>query len=177
MADWPQVQEHNRVTVCPASPECIGSELIAASQSGASGQVWPTANRAIFVPFRMLQPFIVVKLLVANGGTASGNLDLGVYDDQGNRLVSKGSTAQAGTSVVQALDTTDTLIGPGNYYLGCAMDGTVGTCEAYTPTLPIAQSMGVLSASTAFALPDPVTFVAAQDAFIPVIGLTARVLV
>jgi hypothetical protein len=56
-------------------------------------------------------------MLVLNGATASGNMDVGIYDYAGTRLVSSGSTAQSGTSAFQDFDITDTLLGPGIFYL------------------------------------------------------------
>ncbi len=115
-------------------------------------------------------------MFVFNGGTASGNVDVGIYDAFGNKMVTMGTTAQAGTSALQTFDITDTTLNPGNYYMACAMDGTTGTALRYTlGSLQVVRATGVLSQSTAFALPTTTaTFAAAQDNYIPLMGVTSR---
>lgn len=177
MADFPTLtQDVNEVTIGPWSPESIGTELSMWAVTSASA-AWPTANRAIYIPFNVYAPLIAVKIGVNNGATASGNMDAGIYDDQQNQLVAKGSTAQSGTNTIQTLDITDTLLLPGSYYLGLAMDGTTGTTIALAATTPLPSAAGVLGQSTAFALPSPATFAAAADAYIPFVYLTARTLI
>lgn len=172
MADWSQVQEYNPVVLSTISRGALGDE-IAAGGLGPASAAWPAANRAIAIPFVVYTPLIVVKMLIVNGSVASGNLDLGIYDDQQHLLVAKGSTAQAGTSAVQALDIADTTLQPGRYYMACAMDGTTGTVMSMANAIPLCRAFGVLSQSTAFPLADA-TWVAAQDAYIPYIGITTR---
>lgn len=177
MSDWQQGQDFNRVTIGVDSPESLGLDLANASLSVASG-AWPAANRCMFLPFVVYQPLIAVKMGVINGTTASGNLDIGIVDDQQNRLVSAGSTAQAGTTQLQVVDITDTLLEPGVYYMALSMDGTTGTTGRWAVPLGEARAMGILSQSLgSVAIPNPVTFAAAQDAYVPAMFLTARTVV
>lgn len=178
MADFPaQSQDYNRVTITTGSPESVGVEMVSTTLTVNTAVAWPSANRAIFVPFLVFNPLVAVKMFIANGSTVSGNVDVGIYDTGGSRLVSSGSTAHAGTSATQVFDITDTTLNPGVYYFAVAMDNTTGTIKALTSAVGICSACGVLSQSTAFALPSPATFAAAADAYIPLVGLTARTVV
>lgn len=117
-----------------------------------------SANRAHFQPFRVTVPCIIKQLFVANGATASGNIDLGVYAPDGTRLVSTGSTAQSGTNDLQVFDVTDTLIGRGYYYIAVAMDNTTGTLIRNNFSSQTARYQGFAKQDTAFPLPASATF-------------------
>lgn len=97
--------------------------------SSAASAAWPSANLAILVPFRLPAPLLVQRLFLLNGATASGNVDIGIYDVAGTRLLSTGSTAQSGTSAVQSVDVTDTPLAAGVFYLALA---TADPTEAAT---------------------------------------------
>lgn len=62
-----------------------------------------------------------------NGAVANGNLDVGIYTDDGARLVSAGPTAQVGVNTYQVVNIGDITLGPGFYYMAIAMDNIVGT--------------------------------------------------
>lgn len=178
MADFPaQAQEYNRVTITTASVESVGVEAVTAGFIFTSTAAWPAANQAIFVPFVVYTTLTAVKMFVANGATVSGNIDVGIFDTGGHRLVSAGSSAQAGTSGLQVFDVTDTTLQPGSYYFGVAMDNTTGTLTSAAPAVGICSAFGLLSQASAFALPDPVTFAAAASAYVPLVGLTARTVI
>lgn len=167
MGDWAQFQPSNRQVVNCMGLESIGAELRALNLS-ASSAAWPTANLALYVPFTVEAPFTAKLIGIENGGTASGNIDVGIYDDQQNRLVSKGSTAQSGTTTVQSFDITDTLLLPGLYYLGIAFDGTTGTTRSFTGiTVPLLGLCGVLQQASAFPLPSPAVFAACATTALP----------
>jgi hypothetical protein len=176
MGDWAQVQESSRLTITTDGVDCLGTP-IAVSVASVANIAWPAANRAVYVPFVVNAPIVVVKLMIQNGNVASGNFDIGIYDDQGDRLVSSGSTAQSGTAVAQAVDTTDITLLPGAYYFGVVMDNTTGVIAGLGPAVGICSAAGVLSQSTAFPLPATATFAAAQNAYVPLVALTARTLI
>lgn len=157
------------VTICTASQASLGGISHAAGYTSAA---WASANRALFIPFRSVSPFVAKKLFAYNGATASGNIDVGIYDHTGRRLVSAGSTAQAGTSALQVFDITDTLIGVGRFYLGIALDNTTGTLMRFGVSIQETQLLGVLHQATAFPLPATATFAAANNANVPLVGLT-----
>lgn len=152
----------------------IGDHLIGNAAGAPISRAWPAANRALYIPFIVGVTFVAVQMFVVNGATVSGNIDVGIYDGSGNRLVSKGSTAQAGVSSQQAFDITDTVLLPGRYYMGVAMDNATGTLIAWGPVAGLAGSMGCLQQATAFALPATATFAAMASAFIPGVGIHSR---
>lgn len=165
----------DRPTISAGSVDAsVGTQLTAYSAAGA---VWPAANRAIYIPFTVANIFTAQTMGLANGNAVSGNVDVGIYDGQGHRLVSAGSTAQAGTSVIQAFDIADTILLPGLYYLAVALDNGTGKTMACMDALPNPRAYGILSQSTAFALPASATFAAAQDAYIPLVTVNNRTVV
>lgn len=138
-----------------------------------SSGAWPTANKAIFVPFVINTNCTVKKMFVVNGATASGNLDIGIYNEDGTKLVSSGSTAQSGTNGLQVIDVTDTPLSPGAYYMALAMNGITGTMFKYTAGTGAQMSqLGVYQQTTAFPLPATATFATGSSSDrIPMLGL------
>lgn len=131
---------------------------------------WPSANLLIGYPVRLFSPAILTKLWIYNGTTASGNLDLGVYDARGTKIVSSGSTLQAGTSALQVIDITDTPLGPGDFYVCGAMNGITGTVMMSTwGHNSQGYAQGQIQMVTAFPLPATATFVLAFNS-LPMIG-------
>lgn len=118
---------------------------------------------------------VVAQLWVMNGATASGNLNLGLYDIAGTRLVVSGSTAQSGTSAVQLTNVTDTSVGAGVYYVALVMDGTTGTAFRFAPpTAGLCACIGIAQQASAFSLPATATFASAANAYVPLVGITDR---
>lgn len=155
----------------------IGSDVSVGGNHGGivgTSAVWPSANRAIYVPFRLNRPIVVQKLYIINGAAVSGNIDLGIYDAKGTRLTSSGSTAQAGISVPQEIDITDITLGRGVFYMACAIDNITAAVLRGTVTLSVAYALGMANQDTAFALPATATFVVPITGYIPFIGLLAR---
>ena len=93
----------------------------------ATSTAWPTANSANFYPFTLTDFQMVYQLLLWIGSTASGNVDIGIYDGQWNLLVSSGSTGMGTIDVVQEFNVTDTPLSPGRYFLAVGCDNTTGT--------------------------------------------------
>jgi hypothetical protein len=109
----------------PCLDACIG---MGAHVAGAAA--WGVANRAIYAPVILqVAPVTVYKMAFLVGAQA-GNYDIGIYDQQGKRLVSTGSTVvpAAGIAIVDITDTT--LATPGIYYLALVCS-TVTTLTIY----------------------------------------------
>lgn len=174
MGDWPQGREANQVIISTGSKDAIGQELGCYFTSSVLTTAWPTANLALYIPFIIHDPWLLQLILISNGATVSGNVDVGVFDGQQNRIVSKGSAAQAGTSAVQSLDVTDTTLEPGRYYMGVALDNNVGMISGYAVAAPLPAAAGVLQQASAFPLPDPAVFAACAQSFVPNLALLGR---
>lgn len=132
--------------------------------------VWGAANGAYYQPFTIDEHQTITQLAWFNGTAVSGNCDIGVYDWAGTRLVSIGSTAQSGTSTVQAVNIADTALSPGDYYLGMSMDNVTGQVFRLSihHSLCIAAGMKV-QATGAFPLPATATFSDPTVSFNPVV--------
>ena len=178
MPDWPIIKNIDPVVLSPLAPQSLGVVINAMGYFFSGGGAWPTANKAYFIPYSVGGIVTVRKMFVLNGPTLSGNIDVGIYDRNGVRLVSIGSTAQAGVSIIQEFDITDTLLVPGLYYLACAMDNTTGQVEIVGPGLAQGMSMGIAEEASAFPLPATATFAPISGTTrIPFVAATLRTVV
>ena len=168
----PMLSRPGEITITPWSQQSIGVELAGAAIV-ASSQNFVTANLAVFIPFGVPEPVTVRSLWWSNGAAVAGNLDAGVYDTAGTRLVSTGTTGQLNTSVVQVVDVTDTTLARGVYYLALASDTSGATQKVLSavPAAGIMQSFGLLQMAAAFVLPASATFAIYTSAFVPMVGL------
>lgn len=131
---------------------------------------WPSANAAIFMPIRIIEPTLIVNIAVSNG-TLAGNTDVGIYSLNGVRLVSSGSTAQAGS--FQTFDIADTMLGPGVYYAAVARDeATTGTTFRHSfASNVIPKIIGMAEMAAAFPLPATATLATITSNYIVAFSL------
>ncbi len=114
------------------------------TNAGTAAVAWPANNRALYSPISLPSNFTVARLMIASGN-ATGNVDVGLYDVNGNLLVSTGTVARSGSSVVQYYDVTDESFPPGDYYLALVVSTTSGTVIASSPQdTPLLQGCGLL---------------------------------
>ena len=177
MGDWPAREDRWGLgwTISAAHSLSLGGvavNIVAGGAAPTGSVAWPAANRAILIPFRLPRLATVYKATVGNGTTASGNFDVGVYDIAGNRLVSSGATSK-GASTETNVDLTDTLLGPGRYYMALSANGTQNY-SAHTGNLYMWKLCGVRQASSAYVLPATVTFETIASAYLPVFQLRLR---
>lgn len=167
----------NEVFINTMSRLSIGDQMRDINSANPASTAWVTANQARYVPFRILTPALVLKLMVYNGATGSNSTDVGIFTAAGVKLVSSGLTAMSGINGWQVFDTTDTWLTPGLYYFGLLNNGTGGTYFAY-PSLPAGQMAGVTSQAVGAALlPTTATFGVLDAAVVPIIGASLRVLI
>lgn len=150
--------------VIPKMPRLMVPQL----RMGGSG--WDTSmitgltpsasNRAVFLPF-VVEEQMTVSAIEWLCTTSSGNYDVGIYDATGNRLTSKGTTAVPGTGIVNGAFTAVTLT-RGRYFAAICWDNTTvrfaGTNAGAAATSRVFEPFGLRQMSTAFPLPNPVTF-------------------
>lgn len=159
MSDWPSAATPSQRVIHAFGPQSMGVYLAATATAVANSNAWPTSNRAFFIPFVVTEPILAQQMGVSNGASVSGNIDVGIYDSQGNKLVTKGSTAQSGTSTEQLFDITDTPLDRGLYYMAVAMNNGTGTLLFAFPSGTYSyRSLGMWIMDTAFALPTTATF-------------------
>jgi hypothetical protein len=154
------------------SPSCdscpCGDATVGTSQAWNGGAVWPVANTAIFVP--VLVPFRarIFQLGIYNGAAVSGNVDVGLYDEQGKRLISSGSQVQAGVSALQMFDVADTDVGPGLIYIASVLSNIVGAVFRSAPPAQLLRALGVRQQTLgALPLPANATFETLTQQFVP----------
>lgn len=151
----------------------VGAGLI----GGPASAAWPTANLAMFTPFRLREAYTVTALRWANGSTVAGtnHIDAGIYNAAGARLASIGSTVQTGTSVVQSANLgTPLVLPPGMYYLAIALDNNADHLFRSAPgTLFLQTMLGCAQMASAFPLPSTATLATVANAYIPIMGAAA----
>ncbi len=164
--------------ISPYSFEAIGEIVAAMQQASPASATVPSTNLCIFVPFLIHEPATIAKVWWSNGATANGNIDVGCYDEAGNRLIAAGATAQGTVSVLQEVDVTDTLIRPGRFYMGINFTGATATLISITLPLGAAQAAGIVTQTGQTSLPNPATFANPGGAhtFLPNFGLAFRTL-
>lgn len=140
-----------------------------------SSAAWPTANRAIYMPFAIPFELNVKRVFWCNGASTTGNADMGVYSHTGARLFSIGTTARTGTSVLQYVTLgTPFLLSPGDYYMAFALDSGTGSMVRFSSSVLSDWKMtGLLQQASAFPLPASATFATMVTAMCPLMGLTS----
>jgi hypothetical protein len=148
----------------------LGISAVTASIGGSSAL---TANQAYIYPFRIHVPELATKLLVANGSTVSGNIDIGIYDSELNKVISAGATVQAGTNSVQELTITATWLIPGDYFMAFSINNTTGTIFRSSQADELAFALPMYTMASAHPLPTTITLTKASEAspFIIVMGI------
>lgn len=108
----------------------------------------------IYLPYGVL----VTKLVWCQTGQGTGNIDIGIYDETFNRVVSLGSTATPAAGVIES-DIADTYLSPGLYWTAFAV--SVGNSSSQMGWTAIdsnqTRGMSVLQVSSAFPLPTSLT--------------------
>ena len=175
---YPTIVAPPCVTIHTFSVEALGPKEGSTGNNlaaNAAGTVYPSANLAIYIPMWVMQPLVAVQMFAYSGATVgTNNIDVGIYDGAGNKLVSSGSTLTANASDLQVFNITDTLLGTGLHYLAVAMDGTTDTLFRINNSIPLLRGWGVRQQASAFALPATATFAVMAQNYLPTIGLTTR---
>lgn len=178
MIQYPSRQFPTNLQVLNLYDETLGIGGITntiVSPSSIASNTWPAANRAIAYPITVPFTLTAVKLYIANGGTATGNLDIGIYDVNFSLKIAIGSTAQSGTNTLQLFDITDTVLTRGIYFLAIASSSAASTMIALTSGLSNQRAAGIVQMASAMPLPATLTPAAMATAFIPIAGIAFRV--
>lgn len=170
MSDWPQLQTSPTGIISTYSRFSLFAQMSSA-QTLTTGAVWPAANRALYIGF-LVEATVVATKMAFNVTVQSGNCDVGIYDEPGNRKVSKGSTA-VGAAGIQVIDITDTTLTPGQYWMALCVDNTTAavarTTGADTQTERLCMREQAVGAVT---LPDPATFAnPSTTAYVPYLAV------
>jgi hypothetical protein len=148
----------------------LADTIIYAGSAFNSAAVWPAANRAIFCTVQVLFPVTVYQLGWQNGATVGTNtVDVGIYNTAGTRLVSSGATTTSGVSLLQVVNTADTVLTADTYLLAMVMNGTTDTVTRVSPGFTLVRACGIQKQETASPLPSTATLVAPTDGYAPLI--------
>jgi len=110
-------------------------------------------NKARFHAFEIYETVTVKRIYVANGNSVTGNVDVGIYNENQVRLVSSGSTARSGPNGIQVIDIADTVLTPGRYFMAVVSDTTGGFLRRAAISGFENELMGNKSQTSAFPLP------------------------
>lgn len=135
-----------------------------------SSAVYTTANRAVSYPFSIAKTVTVYKLFVINGTVVSGNFDIGIYSKDYQKIVSLGSTAQAGTSVIQETAITAKILYPGQYNMAFSCDNITATFFQQNPSSAIFNLLLCRQMASAFVLPTSLTSSTVASMAVPIFG-------
>lgn len=122
----------------------------------SASQTW-TANRALYIPFHIEVSTTIQRIAIYNSSTATQNFDVGIYQLDGTRLRSSGSTAQAGVVGVQIVNIASIVLSTGRYYMAFACNAASTFSGANAEGIPVVM-MGVKIEESAFPLPATATF-------------------
>lgn len=142
-----------------------------AGGSTPASAAYPNANDALLTPLYLEQFSTIKRLFVLNGAVVSGNIDIGIYTQGGAKIVSSGSTVQSGTSSNQIYDVTNFSLGPGRYYLAMALDNVTGRIVRAGLSTNAVKLMGMARMTSAFPLPNQITFMPMTSGYLPVMGI------
>jgi len=96
---------------------------------------WPAQEQAVYVPVVLPWDFPVFRIFVANGSSAGGNWDFGIYTrgdtSNGSAIFRTGEFAGSGNSQCQYFDVTDFLLPAGSYYFALTNDSATTTNRVY----------------------------------------------
>lgn len=171
MADWDGTGLLSaRSIITPGSVNSIPTELIRTTPGTAA---WPVAATAFLVPFRVSRTITIRMAAIIVGTTTGGNVDIGIYSANGTLLVSSGATLMGTISTVQTFNLTDTVIGPGLFYMALAQSGAVGHVHRWALGTVRGAMSGVLQAAAAGGvLPAQATMVTTTNNYIPVMAFS-----
>lgn len=124
-----------------------------------SSAAWPSANLAVYIPFSLKFDYTATKVLWANGATAGGNIDIGVYLASSGAAVNRlGATAQGAANAVVEAAFSVSLTKNVPYYLGVMFSATTGAAfTSSSVTAEVGRYIGMLQEATAGSLPASMT--------------------
>jgi hypothetical protein len=168
----PEAENPNdRIT--PWHPWSVGSVLATTYPTAPSSGAWPSANRAYYYPLCLPQQVLVRRVFWFNGTAVSGTTSVAVYSEAGTQIVTTGSVSGSGTSAIQFVDITDTLLPAGRYYMAISCSNGTQAFTRVAGNIVTARFSGCLEQATAHPCPSSMTgvVVASGDQYFPLFGL------
>lgn len=181
MSDFPHARFHKPVISSVSTETPLSGTYVALGGAAPTGSgAYPTANLAMYVPFQIWTPYLVRRVWWANGTTTiAGNVDVGVYAQDGTRLFSAGATAQATASINQSVALgTPSLLSPGSYYMAFSSSSNTATFFRLSVSVArVGQMFGLAQEATANPLPATFTQAAFAQTIVPVFGIASATVI
>jgi hypothetical protein len=157
----------------------IGDSIAALQWTVNADNVQNQASIANLIPLYITEYQSSVSFFIVNGATIAGNIDLGLYDSAFGKIVTTGSTAQAGVSIPQSIALV-TKLRPGRYYWAWSSNSATASFQSLGTSSSLARAAGCLQMAAAFPLPTTITPAALADGVVyhlPLGGISMRTLV
>lgn len=119
--------------------------LLSVQPAGASARTAQTTYlHDVWNPYTC----VVTGFSIAHGGVSAGNLDMGIYDVNGNLLCHVGSTAASAINTTQTINLAAPFLLPaGRYTFGFWVDNSLDTYFARVSLSPV-DAWGMVRGST-----------------------------
>jgi hypothetical protein len=142
------------VSQLPVPPNPAGTNYGPAGFGNNSSNATQTANLLVLYKITIRENNTLTGLVVENGGTAAGNILVGLYNAAGTaKLAASASTAQSGTFAAQAVPFAAAVnVTPGEY-----IAAVMFSSSSATASVQIFASPAATAAQGSFALPATVT--------------------
>lgn len=183
--------EQQPIVITTGHDQSIGGML--RSCGWTMGEIAMDGQYTHYIPFKVSNSVLVAKLFCfASSGYAAGGFRMGVYDENGNRLIDGASVSPAASSMA-ITDPADVTLTPGRYYFSFYCGTTAAnSCLGWRNTpFPIAsysaqqtglrRAMGCYYEAVGGVQPATATFAAeyASPTYdnLPLVGLTGKTVV
>jgi hypothetical protein len=175
MGDWPNniVRDGDYGILSPAAPNTPYGQMLAVANNSYSNTstAW-TANRAVYWPVVVNRSTTIIDFAI-DVATQNGNVDAGIYDWFGTRIVSNGGVA-CGAAGAQIISVADTTLSPGWYHIAFSSDSGTAVFRGNNIATPAARACGAQQQASAYPLPSTATFAAYTTGFTQMIVATTR---
>lgn len=160
-----------------STDDIYAGEEYALNAAAAASTAWPTAGLALYIPFYVSAPGLAQGIFVQNGTAVSGNVEVALYDEYGNKIATNGRVAQSGTSAPQYVAFAQpVLLTTGRYYIALMFDNTTSTVLSWGTSLAatnVNRMFGVLEQTGLSAgLPASWTPVTSARSLMPIVGVS-----
>lgn len=128
MADWPSTASMPVPgVITPYDMLSLGLAFQGRQSLLVASSIAMTANVAYIIPFRLPEGVLAQKMFGVIGATSSGNLDLGIYTAEFQKIISTGATVMGAINTLQEFDIADTWLPPGDYFMAISNSNSSGT--------------------------------------------------
>ena len=169
MGDFPNkiVKGGNYGLLSPFSNTPLADGMAIANAATTNTATTWTANRAIYLPICVNRPITVLDFQIIVT-TQNGNVDAGIYNWNGTKIVSNGGVA-CGAAGLQTIAVADTLLNPGWYHIAFASSSSTAVFRASNASTVLVRACGGQQESSAYPLPSTATFAAYATGIFPMI--------